>query len=324
EGGAITRVLSAFWLAGTLCLVLKLLATALVLRRRLAACRPVTDASLLSLLETTRRQVGLERTPALLVTPESLSPCTVGTWNPRIVLPESVVTQASSTRLRHVLAHELAHLARGDLWTNWLLLAVRALHWCNPVAWWTVREMQAEREAACDELAFAALGEAERSAYAATIVELAAGLAPFGSELVTLGAGGGVPCSVRLGGGGGGGGGPRTSGLSGDVRPLTPGLSRGRGGGRGGEGEGWMRGGEGGTVATGRRVGSTSSPQANWKRFLLRRGWWGSFLRRGACRRGWNGCCGSRRCRRCGRRWRSGCSSGWRCRVSPMPCRVPP
>ena len=81
-------------------------------------------------------------------------------------------------RLRHVLAHELAHLVRGDLWTNWLLLAARILHWFNPVAWWTVREMQAEREAACDELAFAALGEADRSAYAATIVELAASLSP--------------------------------------------------------------------------------------------------------------------------------------------------
>ena len=88
------------------------------------------------------------------------------------------MTQSSTARLRHVLAHELAHLVRGDLWTNWLLLAARILHWFNPVAWWTVREMQAEREAACDELAFAALGEADRSAYAATIVELAASLAP--------------------------------------------------------------------------------------------------------------------------------------------------
>src|SRR2546426_40183 len=75
---------------------------------------------------------------------------------------------------------ELAHLVRGDLWTNWLLLTARILHWFNPVAWWTVREMQAEREAACDDLAFAALGETDRSAYAATIVELAASLAPSG------------------------------------------------------------------------------------------------------------------------------------------------
>jgi beta-lactamase regulating signal transducer with metallopeptidase domain len=174
----ITRVLSSLWLAGCVLLGLKLLATGLVLQRRLSACRPVTDAAVLELLESCRRRTGLKRTPALLVSPECLGPCIVGTWSPRIILPESVVTQSSTTRLRHVLAHELAHLVRGDLWTNWLLLAARILHWFNPVAWWTVREMQAEREAACDDLASAALGEADRSAYAATIVELAAGLAP--------------------------------------------------------------------------------------------------------------------------------------------------
>jgi beta-lactamase regulating signal transducer with metallopeptidase domain len=174
----ITRILSSFWLAGCLFFGLKLLGTALILRRRLSACRPVTDATLLDFLETSRRRVGLKRTPVLLVTPDSLSPCIARTWNPRIVLPESVVTESSTERVCHVLAHELAHLVRGDLWTNWLLLAARILHWFNPVAWWTVREMQAEREAACDELAFAALGETDRSAYAATIVELAASLAP--------------------------------------------------------------------------------------------------------------------------------------------------
>ncbi len=174
----LTRILSLIWLTGCLLLGSKLLATAFVLRRRLSVCRAVTDVSLLNLLETSRRQLGLKRTPALLVTPGCLSPCLVGTWNPRIVLPESIVTQASPTRLRHVLTHELAHLVRGDSWTNWLLLTARILHWFNPVAWWTVREMQAEREAACDDLVSAALGEADRSEYAATLVELAASLSP--------------------------------------------------------------------------------------------------------------------------------------------------
>jgi hypothetical protein len=150
----------------------------MLLRRRLSACRPVTDPFLLELLEASRRRIGLKRSPVLLVTPEFVSPCIAGTWNPKIILPESVVTESSAARLRHALAHELAHLTRGDLWTNWLMLAARILHWFNPLAWWTVREMQAEREAACDELAFAALGEADRSAYAATLVELAASLAP--------------------------------------------------------------------------------------------------------------------------------------------------
>lgn len=172
------RILTTVWLAGCLLFGLKLLVNVFVLHRRLAACRTVTDPAIRTFLEVTSSRIGINSTPQLLVTPEAISPCIVGTWNPRIVLPESIVTESSATALRHVLAHELAHLVRGDLWTNWLLLAARVLHWFNPVAWWTIREMQAEREAACDELALAALGHADRSAYAATIVDLAANLIP--------------------------------------------------------------------------------------------------------------------------------------------------
>ena len=183
----LVRILSSVCLAGSLLFGLRLLGAALVLRRRLSVCRPVTDAAVLSVLETACQRIGLRTRPGLLVTPESISPCIVGTWKPRIIVPESIVTDSSNTCLRHVLAHELAHLVRGDLWTNWLLLMARVLHWFNPVAWWTVREMQAEREAACDELAVAALGEADRSAYAATIVDLAANLAPSGMAPAMIG-----------------------------------------------------------------------------------------------------------------------------------------
>jgi len=178
DAALLVRALSAIWLIGCLALGLRLAAAAFVLRRRLAACCPVTDPALLRMLETAGQRLGVRRIPALVVTPESLSPCLVGTLRPTIVLPESVITESSKTRLRHVLAHELAHLVRGDLWTNWLLLSARILHWFNPAAWWTVREMLAQREAACDELAFAALGETDRRDYAASIVELAASLSP--------------------------------------------------------------------------------------------------------------------------------------------------
>jgi beta-lactamase regulating signal transducer with metallopeptidase domain len=91
----IARILSSFWLAGCLFFGLKLLATVVILRRRLSACRPVTDGALLNFLEASRRRIGLKRAPVLLVTPESQSPCIVGTWDPRIVLPESVVTECA-------------------------------------------------------------------------------------------------------------------------------------------------------------------------------------------------------------------------------------
>jgi beta-lactamase regulating signal transducer with metallopeptidase domain/5-hydroxyisourate hydrolase-like protein (transthyretin family) len=174
----LARTVSSIWLAGCLLCALQLARSAFALHRRLAACRPVTDAAILKHLEAACLRVGRKRIPELLVTPDSISPCIVGTWNPRIVVPEAIVTASSTRWLRHVLAHELAHLVRGDLWTNWLLLIARIVHWFNPAAWWTIQAMRTEREAACDELALGALGEADRPAYATTILDLARNLAP--------------------------------------------------------------------------------------------------------------------------------------------------
>lgn len=169
---------SFVWLAGCAVVSVRLAAAGAVLRQRLRACRAVKDVAVLEMLRALCGQLGLNRLPELLVTAEPISPCIVGTWRCRIVLPESILAESPDTTLRHVLAHELAHRVRGDLWSNWLLLAVRILHWFNPAAWWTVRAMQAEREAACDELALAALGDVPRSDYASTLVALALHFSP--------------------------------------------------------------------------------------------------------------------------------------------------
>lgn len=72
------RSLSIGWLAGVLLVGARLLATVFMLRRRLSACRAVTDGVLTNLLEDARIRAGLMRAPALLVTPECISPCVVG------------------------------------------------------------------------------------------------------------------------------------------------------------------------------------------------------------------------------------------------------
>src|SRR5262249_16726101 len=102
----IERLLPAVWLAGCLVFALRLLATAVALRRRLSACRAVTGAAVLELLTASCRSIGLKGVPRLLVTPEPVSPCIVGSLKPRIVVPESIVTASSTALLRRVLAHE--------------------------------------------------------------------------------------------------------------------------------------------------------------------------------------------------------------------------
>ncbi len=120
----LVRLQTVIWFAGCLLFALRYLLAAVVLNRRLSAWRLANDSAVLELLECARRQLRLRSTPELFVSPEPIRPCVLGTWRPRIVVPELLITEASTGRLQHVLAHELAHLVRGDLWTNWLLLAV--------------------------------------------------------------------------------------------------------------------------------------------------------------------------------------------------------
>lgn len=171
-----SNCLMVTWLAGCVIFLVHLMMSIATLRRRLSTCRSVADEQILELLKSVCHSFGVIRIPQLLVTPAAISPCLIGIWRPRIVIPESMFTADSTESLRHVLVHEIAHLVRGDLWTNPLILGMRLVHWFNPLAWWTAREILAERECACDERAVEVLGQDNRTSYAATIVDLAAGL----------------------------------------------------------------------------------------------------------------------------------------------------
>ena len=75
--------------------------------------------------------------------------------------------------LEAVIAHELAHLKRMDLWANFLQRIVETLFFYHPAVWWLSRRLRVERELCSDELAVAATGE--RLVYAQTLEHIANG-----------------------------------------------------------------------------------------------------------------------------------------------------
>jgi hypothetical protein len=105
----IMRTLSSLWLAGCLLLGLKLLATALIRSRLLSACRLVSDAAVLELLETSRRRIGLKRTPALLVTAECQLIC-IAHRSPNGT--ETYVLRALEMKVRELNPRYLRNLRR--------------------------------------------------------------------------------------------------------------------------------------------------------------------------------------------------------------------
>jgi beta-lactamase regulating signal transducer with metallopeptidase domain/protocatechuate 3,4-dioxygenase beta subunit len=76
-----------------------------------------------------------------------------GLLRPLILFPVAWLTELPPDMLEAILAHELAHLCRWDLWVNALQRLIETLLFYHPAVWWLSRRLRVERELCCDELA---------------------------------------------------------------------------------------------------------------------------------------------------------------------------
>lgn len=98
------------------------------------------------------------------------TPMQVGVLRPMIVLPKR---HYEAEELDLILAHETVHWRRRDLVIKWLMLAVRSLHWFNPVVYFISRDLDRSREMSCDEAVCRSLDENGRVRYGETLIYMA-------------------------------------------------------------------------------------------------------------------------------------------------------
>jgi Zn-dependent protease with chaperone function len=82
-----------------------------------------------------------------------------GMRRPRLVVSRGAVERLSPEELRAALAHELAHQEQGDLKAGWLLLALRAALFFNPVAQGIGRQALVDFERRADDRAAEVIGD---------------------------------------------------------------------------------------------------------------------------------------------------------------------
>lgn len=119
--------------------------------------------------EKLRRRTGasLRETGNVFLCDDIASPFILGIVRPRIYLPSDL---APETR-RQVLAHERAHLSRGDqLWKplGWLLLSV---YWFHPLVWLGYVLLCRDIELACDEKVVRAMEQSELASYSQALLD---------------------------------------------------------------------------------------------------------------------------------------------------------
>jgi TonB family protein len=77
-------------------------------------------------------------------------PALVGWWRSHIVLPDDFRERYTRGERRLVLAHEIAHLRRGDLHAQALATALRCVFWFNPLLHVAAGAFRFDQELACD------------------------------------------------------------------------------------------------------------------------------------------------------------------------------
>jgi beta-lactamase regulating signal transducer with metallopeptidase domain/uncharacterized GH25 family protein len=163
------------WLAGGIALIVHVFLANQRLSRRMRGRRPVTESSVLGLLEDCKQSMGVWSPVQVLETRDVSSPALYGFIRPRLLLPEGLIARFTRQELRHVFLHELAHVKRHDIAMNWLMTALQIVHWFNPLVWVAFHRMRADRELACDALALSYSRDEETNLYGRTIIKLLEG-----------------------------------------------------------------------------------------------------------------------------------------------------
>lgn len=144
----LARQLPVLWLVVAGLLAARLLWGSWRLRRLERSLRPGNE----EMVGLIARDMDLKKTPRVLIGRPDAVPMVWGLWRPRLLLPAGFESWPRAKR-RAVLLHELAHLKRGDPLALWAAQWVKALHWFNPLAWVTLRQLRLDQERACDDAA---------------------------------------------------------------------------------------------------------------------------------------------------------------------------
>ncbi len=107
----------------------------------------------------------------VMISDDVAVPIAARIFKPAIVLPSRLVASLDRTDVDIIVRHERAHIRRMDVAGNMLQRVIEALLFFNPWVYIIGRELVKEREAACDDWAVYATGEADR--YASCLARLA-------------------------------------------------------------------------------------------------------------------------------------------------------
>ena len=167
---SVAQIVFWLWLMGAVVYIAWVAWVSFRLLSRVRAGGVATDPAYQAIVDSCRQELQCRTRLRVTLTDAVNGPAVIGLLRPRLLMPPHLPSSLSAQELRYVVLHELAHLKRGDLIVNWLLILLQALHWFNPVVWFAFWRMREDREPACDALVLAHRQPDDRRSYGRALV----------------------------------------------------------------------------------------------------------------------------------------------------------
>ena len=174
---------ASFLQVGAIIWILGVIVTALrklIIYRRFVkevgtACASVTNERIIMQSAEIQRKLRIGKRVPLYESTVIDIPMLIGFWQPRIYLPQALLSQMNGREndICLILNHELVHYKRKDIWYKWLFQAALCVHWFNPLVYVFRRKFNIDCELACDETVLKLLSEEGRLAYGNVLLDVA-------------------------------------------------------------------------------------------------------------------------------------------------------
>lgn len=152
-GMSITTVLAIIWLVGVVAMLVYCIASYFKLKKRIYDAVIYRDG---------KREI--------FQSEKVTSPFVLGFLKPRVYLPYYL----EASDMDFVIAHEKAHISRGDHWIKLIGFVILSVYWFHPLVWVSYLLMCRDIELACDERVIKEMDMREKKLYAQALVKCSA------------------------------------------------------------------------------------------------------------------------------------------------------
>lgn len=166
----LNHVIAAVWIGGMLILAGLALLGWFKLRLIRRTTTSMENLELINLFEECKQKLNISGKVILGKSSLVTSPMTFGLFRTYVVFPVSAEVRLSSKDMKYIFLHELHHYKNKDVWMNVVAFMFQMVYWFNPLVWMAFREMELDREIACDTAVLQSLEPACYVEYGNTII----------------------------------------------------------------------------------------------------------------------------------------------------------